>query len=101
MSDHEDVDPAADTASKEATRFGSSQPKVSEQSRDSIHPAADAAEDVQADHKVEKSFGTGEDGSVRKTDAATVELNRARKAAGAEGSGVPSDHEADAGDIGG
>lgn len=101
MSDHKDVDPAADTASQEATRFGSSQPKVSEQSRDGVHPQADAPDDAKADHKVEKSFGAGEDASTRKTDAATVELNRARKAAGAEGSGAAIDHEADAGDIGG
>jgi hypothetical protein len=101
MADHEDVDPAADTASKEATRFGSSQPKVSEQSRDNIHPPADAAEDVQADDTVEKSFGVGEDASTRKTDPATVELNRARKEAGAEGTGSPGEHVADAGDIGG
>jgi hypothetical protein len=101
MSDHKDVDHAADTASKEATRFGSSQPKVSEQSRDSIHPPADAAEDVQADDTVEKSFGAGEDASTRKTDPATVELNRARREAGAEGTGAAGEHEADAGDIGG
>ncbi|WP_105384867.1 hypothetical protein [Neorhizobium alkalisoli] len=50
---------------------------------------------------IEKSSGTGEDISRGKADPTTAEINKARKAHDAEGSGNPNDHVADAGDAGG
>ncbi len=50
---------------------------------------------------IEKSSGTGEDISRGKADPATTEINKARKAHDAEGSGSAKDHVADAGDAGG
>jgi hypothetical protein len=63
-----------ETSSTEATRFGSSQPHVA------------------------KSSGTGEAVAKKQPSPASIEINRARKASGAE-SDANGEHVADAGDI--
>jgi hypothetical protein len=64
-----------ETTSEEATRFGSSQPSVA------------------------SSCGTGEAISKKQPSPASIEINKARKASGAEGSIERDEHVADAGDI--
>lgn len=66
-----------DDASREAKRFGSSQPNIA------------------------KSSGTGEKTIRKQADPAMAEINKARKVWDAEGSGNPGGHVADAGDAGG
>jgi hypothetical protein len=65
-----------ETTSSEATRFGSSQPGVA------------------------SSCGTGEAVAKKQPSAASIEINRARKASGADGNPDRDEHVADAGDSG-
>lgn len=67
---------ARDTTSSEATRFGSSQPNVA------------------------SSCGTGEMTGKKQPSAASIEINKARKASGADGNAERDEHVADAGDSG-
>jgi hypothetical protein len=64
------------TTSAEATRFGSSQPNVA------------------------SSCGTGETAIRKQPSAESIEINKARKASGAEGNTDRDEHVADAGDSG-
>lgn len=64
------------TTSPEATRFGSSQPNVA------------------------SSCGTGETTIKKQPSAESIEINKARKASGAEGNADRDEHAADAGDSG-
>ncbi len=65
-----------DSTSREATRFGSSQPNVA------------------------SSCGTGEAPGNKRPSPASIEINKARKASGAEGNVERDEHVADAGDSG-
>jgi hypothetical protein len=64
-----------ETTPDEATRFGSSQPSVA------------------------SSCGTGESAVRKQPSAASIELNKARKAQGGEATVDRGEHVADAGDI--
>ncbi|WJH41020.1 hypothetical protein N7E02_10975 [Aliirhizobium terrae] len=65
-----------ETTSTEAKRFGSSQPGVA------------------------SSCGTGETAIRKQPSAESIEINKARKASGAEGNPERDEHVADAGDSG-
>ncbi|TNM61349.1 hypothetical protein [Aliirhizobium smilacinae] len=65
-----------ETTSNEATRFGSSQPSVA------------------------KSSGTGEAPAKKQPSPASIEINKARKAVGADGVTEQDERVADAGDAG-